>query len=118
MNTREKGTEYEHIAAKFLQDQGVIICECNYRNRQGEIDIIGKHGEYTVFFEVKYRRNNASGPPEEAVDYRKQRKICKVADHYRMIHHIGEFSPVRYDVVAICGTEITWYQNAFAHIYR
>ena len=74
-------------------------------------------GEYIVFFEIKYRKNDASGQPAEAVDYRKQRKICKVADYYRMMHQIGEFSPVRYDVVAICGTEITWYQNAFAHIY-
>ncbi|HBV81486.1 MAG: YraN family protein [Lachnospiraceae bacterium] len=117
MNTREKGTEYEHIAANYLQNHGVIISECNYRSRQGEIDIIGKDGEYTVFFEVKYRKNGANGQPAEAVNYRKQRKICKVADHYRMIHQIGEFSPVRYDIVAICGTEITWYQNAFAHIY-
>ena len=117
MNTREKGTEYEKIAAKFLQNHGVIISEYNYRNRQGEIDIIGKDGEYSVFFEIKYRKNDASGQPAEAVDYRKQRKICKVADYYRMMHQIGEFSPVRYDVVAICGTEITWYQNAFAHIY-
>ena len=117
MNTREKGTEYEHIAANYLQNHGVIISECNYRSRQGEIDIIGKDGEYTVFFEVKYRKNGANGQPAEAVNYRKQRKICKVADHYRMIHQIGEFSPVRYDIVAICGTEITWYQNAFAHSY-
>ena len=117
MNTREKGTEYEPIAANYLQNHGVIISECNYRSRQGEIDIIGKDGEYTVFFEVKYRKNGANGQPAEAVNYRKQRKICKVADHYRMIHQIGEFSPVRYDIVAICGTEITWYQNAFAHIY-
>ena len=117
MNTREKGTEYEHIAANYLQNHGVIISECNYRSRQGEIDIIGKDGEYTVFFEVKYRKNGANGQPAEAVNYRKQRKICKVADHYRMIHQIVEFSPVRYDIVAICGTEITWYQNAFAHIY-
>lgn len=116
MNTRKKGTEYEQIAAKYLQDHGIIISEYNYRNRQGEIDIIGKDGEYTVFFEVKYRRDNASGQPAEAVGYNKQRKICKVADYYRMLHQIGDFSPVRYDVVAICGTEIMWYQNAFAHI--
>ena len=27
MNTREKGTEYEHIAANYLQNHGVIISE-------------------------------------------------------------------------------------------
>ena len=118
MNTRKKGAAYEQVAMEYLQRQGVVILEHNYRNRKGEIDIIGQHGEYTVFFEVKYRKDTAKGDPVEAVGYGKQRTICRVADHYRMIHQIGEFTPVRYDVVAICGKEITWYQNAFEHIYR
>ncbi len=117
MNTREKGALYEQAAIDYLQRQGVAILEHNYRNRRGEIDLIGRDGEYTVFFEVKYRRDNAKGYPVEAVDYSKQRKICKVADYYRMVHGIGDFAPVRYDVVAICGSEIVWYQNAFEHIY-
>ena len=117
MNTRKKGEEYERIAAEYLKDNGVVILECNYRNRKGEIDMVGRDGEYTVFFEVKYRKDSAAGYPVEAVNYGKQRPICKVADYYRMIHHIGEFSPVRYDVVAICGAEISWYKNAFEHIY-
>lgn len=118
MNTRKKGKEYEEKAAEYLRSQGVWILECNYRVRIGEIDLVGRDGEYLIFFEVKYRRNNATGSPAEAVTYRKQKTICRVADYYRMFHQVGEFTPVRYDVVAICGEEITWYQNAFAHIYR
>ncbi|MDE7322709.1 MAG: YraN family protein [Lachnospiraceae bacterium] len=117
MNTRKKGEEYECVAAKYLQSHSVEILERNYRNYKGEIDIIGKDGEYTVFFEVKYRKDNSRGYPGEAVNYGKQKTICRVADYYRMIHHMGEFTPVRYDVVAICGEEITWYKNAFEHIY-
>lgn len=117
MNTRKKGAEYEQVAANYLQRQGVVILEHNYRNRRGEIDIIGRDGEYIVFFEVKYRRDNSKGHPAEAVTHGKQRTICRVADYYRIIHRMGESSPVRYDVVAICGAEITWYQNAFEHIY-
>lgn len=117
MNTRKTGTEYEQLAAEYLQNQGVAILENNYRNRRGEIDLIGRDGEYTVFFEVKYRRDNSKGYPVEAVNYGKQKIICRVADYYRMIHRMGEFTPVRYDVVAICGAEITWYKNAFEHIY-
>jgi len=117
MNTRKKGAVYEEIAIEYLQRQGVVILEHNYRNRRGEIDIIGRDGGYTVFFEVKYRRDHDRGYPEEAVNYGKQRTICRVADYYRMLHHMGESASVRYDVVAICGEEITWYQNAFEHIY-
>lgn len=117
MNTRKLGKEYEEKAAEFLCSQGVQILEYNYRNRIGEIDLIGRDGEYLVFFEIKYRRNDFKGNPAEAVTYKKQKTICKVADYYRIIHQIGEFTAIRYDVVAICGEKITWYQNAFAHIY-
>ena len=117
MNTRKKGAEYEQNAAEYLCRHNVKILEYNYRNRKGEIDLIGKDGEYTVFFEVKYRKNDSKGSPAEAVNYNKQRNICKVADYYRLTHNMGDFTPIRYDVVGICGEEITWYQNAFEHIY-
>ena len=117
MNTRAKGAEYEQIAAEYLQNHGVRVIERNYRNRRGEIDIIGLDGEYTVFVEVKYRKSNINGSPAEAVNFKKQKTICKVADYYRVTHGMGEFSAVRYDVVAVQGTEICWIQNAFPHIY-
>lgn len=117
MNTRKKGAKYEEIAMEYLRGQGVAILEHNYRNRRGEIDIIGKDGDYTVFFEVKYRKDAQNGYPTESVNHRKQKNICMVADYYRMTHQLGEYAPVRYDVVSICGGEITWYKNAFEHIY-
>ena len=117
MNTRKTGAKYERVAAEYLQQQGVNILEYNYRNRRGEIDLIGRDGEYTVFFEVKYRRTDRNGVPAEAVNFGKQKTICRVADYYRMTHGMGEFSAVRYDVVAIEGEKITWYKNAFSHIY-
>ena len=117
MNTRKKGAAYEQVAAVYLQNHGVRILERNYRNRRGEIDLIGKDGEYTVFIEVKYRKDDEKGSPAEAVNFAKQKTICKVADYYRMTHGMGEFSAVRYDVVAREGEIITWYKNAFAHIY-
>ena len=117
MNTRKTGAEYEQAAIDYLQNHGMTIVEHNYINLRREIDIIGQDGEYTVFVEVKYRRDTSAGDPAEAVNYGKQRKICRVADYYRMVHHMGDFTPVRYDVVAICGEDIMWYQNAFEHIY-
>ncbi len=117
MNTRKTGAEYEPLAEAYLKRQGIRILEKNYRNRKGEIDLIGRDQEYLIFFEVKYRKSLHSGSPAEAVNFQKQRKICQVADYYRLTHGIGEFCAIRYDVIAICGREITWYQNAFSHIY-
>lgn len=117
MNRREAGTRKEKLAAEYLAAQGMGIAERNFRSRQGEIDIIGYHKGYLVFVEVKYRSSEASGSASEAVDFRKQRRICKAADYYRYLHRLGDDCPVRYDVVAIQGTQIRWIQNAFPHIY-
>ena len=67
MNKREVGAAYEEAAAVFLEKNGVRILERNFRCRQGEIDLIGRDGEYLVFFEVKYRKNADAGLPAEAV---------------------------------------------------
>lgn len=117
MNNRAIGADMEAQAAEFLKKQGFHVVERNFRNRQGEIDIIGYHERYLVFVEVKYRRNSKNGNALEAVDIRKQRQICKVADYYRYIHHMGDETMVRYDVVAIQGQDVVWIQNAFPHIY-
>ena len=79
MNKREKGTEYEAVAAKYLEGCGYEIISLNYRCRVGEIDIIAKDEEYLVFVEVKYRKNERMGSPFDAVDFRKQQKIIKVS---------------------------------------
>ena len=118
MNTRQIGAEKEELVVKYLQQRGMEILERNFRNRQGEIDIVGRHEGYLVFAEVKYRGSLRQGNPAEAVDVRKQRQICKVADYYRMIHGLGEQTQVRYDVIAVTKDEITWIKNAFYHIGR
>jgi len=116
MNKRRVGSAYEKKAGLFLEKQGLTVVCYNFRNRYGEIDIVARDGRFVVFVEVKYRRDAGRGMPEEAVDYRKQWRICRVADYYRMIHRMGDFSPVRFDVVAICGEEIRWFRNAFDYI--
>lgn len=117
MNTRQKGTEKEQLASAYLAARGMRIVERNFRGRQGEIDIIGYHNCYLVFVEVKYRSSAAKGSALAAVDARKQRQICKVADYYRYLHQLGENTMVRYDVVALQGERVQWIQNAFPHIY-
>lgn len=117
MNTRKTGEQWEEAAADYLRTQGMRIVERNFRGRQGEIDLIGYHQGYLVFVEVKYRSTTAKGSAAAAVDGHKQRQICKTADYYRYIHNMGDDVGVRYDVVAIQGSEIEWIKNAFPHIY-
>lgn len=116
MNKRSVGSEYERLAAEYLKRQGVTILCRNYRSRRGEIDLIGRDGEYLVFFEVKERLGPGSGYAAEAVTRTKQRTISAVAEYYLLKNGYGTDTPVRYDVIAIDRDRTEWIRNAFEHI--
>lgn len=111
------GAKAEAAVAAYLAERGMKIVERNFCSRQGEIDLIGYDGAYLVFVEIKYRAGQGCGWPEQAVGYAKQKKICRTADYYRYRQRIGDDQPVRYDVVAVLGEEVRWYQGAFCHVY-
>lgn len=113
MNKRQVGSDYEQRAAKYLKEKGMSILEMNYRNRGGEIDIIAKDGEYICFIEVKYRTTSQYGSPLEAVNFRKQQQIRKVALYYLMRQGFSEWTPCRFDVIAFEGEELMHLENAF-----
>lgn len=113
MNKRSMGTEKENLACQFLMMQGVKILDKNFACKIGEIDLIGLHEDYLVFFEVKYRKNDIYGYPQEAVSKNKRRKICRTSGYYMMQKGYGEPIKVRYDVVSILGNQIRWDKNAF-----
>lgn len=112
---RKIGKKGEELAAHYVEERGVNIIEKNYSCPFGEIDLIGMDRKTYVFFEVKYRRTKSFGGPEEAVDVRKQRKISKTADYYRMEHRLFERNSFRFDVLAITEEKITWHKNAFEY---
>ena len=114
-NKRTVGFEYEKIAGEYLEKHGYQNIEYNFYSRHGEIDIIARHEGYLVFVEVKYRKDNKSGHPLEAVSLAKQKTICKCALYYMKMNGIQE-APVRFDVVGILGNKVTLVQNAFEYI--
>ena len=116
MNKRTKGSEYEEKACAYLSINGVRILKQNFRCRYGEIDIIGCDGDTLVFFEVKQRKNIKSGFASEAVDTKKQLIISQVSDHFRVLKNEYFEMPVRYDVIAIDGEDISWMKNAFDYL--
>ena len=86
-NTRSTGSCYERKAADYLKQQGLFILRYNYRCRFGEIDLIARDGEYLVFVEVKYRKDNSSGYSLAAVNPAKQKTICKVARYFLTVEY-------------------------------
>jgi putative endonuclease len=94
------GRRGEEAACSFLKRKGYTIVERNYRRRHGELDIIARDGATLVFVEVKTRQSRQYGSPFEAVDYRKQRQISRMALDYLQARKISD-TPLRFDVVAV-----------------
>ncbi len=116
INTGKLG---EKIAADFLKKNGYRIVEANYRCPIGEIDIVARDKNELVFVEVKARKTDALGYPEQAVGVQKQKKISQLAQWYlREKNQIN--TRARFDVVAILmlpsGNDIRLIQNAFDFI--
>ena len=112
-NKRTTGSHYESVVAAFLQKQGYVILEQNFRCRSGEIDLIAKDGKYLVFIEVKFRSSNRAGSALEAIDSRKAYQVRKIAAIYLYQKQYSESTPIRFDAAGVDGESITYIKNAF-----
>lgn len=82
MDKKALGNMGEAFAAEYYKKLGYSITAQNYTCRGGEIDIIAENGEYIIFVEVKTRSEKALYSPKEAVDYKKQKRLCIAAMKY------------------------------------
>lgn len=94
------GRTGEDHACEELCRRGYTILERRYRSRAGEIDVIARHGDVTVFVEVKTREGDEFGGGAAAVTPMKQRKIAQVALGYVARHRLHD-RPCRFDVVVV-----------------
>lgn len=88
MDNIKIGKYGEDVASKYLETKGYKIKERNYRTFLGEIDIVCEYKGNIIFVEVKTRRSDKFGYPEEAVNFNKQRKIIKNALCYMSKYHL------------------------------
>lgn len=116
MNKRQLGADYEDKACEYLESKGYIILDRNFRNKNGEIDIIAKDKECLVFIEVKYRQNKTYGYSTEAVNYRKQAIIYRVAENYLSYKSEYYGMPCRFDVIGFDNDNLNHIKNAFGGI--
>jgi putative endonuclease len=107
MNERQRfGREAEGLAQRYLAAQGWRLIAVNQRVGRGELDIIARRGGVLAFVEVKARRSDACGSPEDAVTIRKQRQIRSLAELWLSSRPsaLRGVTDVRFDVIAVdCG---------------
>jgi len=94
------GNRGEKTAADHLSKSGYEILGRNVRTPYGELDLIARCGDATVFVEVKTRRSRTHGLPEEAVTPRKRNHLLASAQYFLQQCALSD-TPWRIDVVAV-----------------
>ena len=94
------GSRGELAANRYLRKQGYIILAEQYSNQFGEIDLIATRQKTIVIVEVKTRRSDQRGLPDEAVDAKKQTRISQTALVYLKRHELLQCK-VRFDVISV-----------------
>jgi putative endonuclease len=114
LTSKQTGDAWESTARVWLQSKGLHFIAANVRERGGEIDLIMREGNTTVFVEVRYRRSAQFGGAAASVTRSKQHKLLQTARLW-LARHNGSFDTVdcRFDVLAFTGNDVEWFKDAF-----
>ena len=109
----EFGIEGEDKATNYLVKEGYTILDRNWKSGRKELDIVAEKDGTLVVVEVKARKSNKYGNPEEAVTPTKIRNTVLAADAYIRYHRID--LPVRVDIMSVLsnGDVINHIKDAF-----
>ncbi len=97
---KQLGDAGEEIASRELVRRGYVVRERNWRCPEGELDIIAEQGEWLVFVEVRTRRGDRFGTPEESITLAKRAHLIAAAQAYLQAHSLPD-RDWRIDVVAV-----------------
>lgn len=99
MNNKIVGNAGEDLACRYLEKNGYKILERNkHYSRFCEIDIIALYKSTTIFVEVKTRKTDAFGIPQEAITKTKYENLKKGVHFYLSENKIKDF---RIDLICI-----------------
>ncbi len=113
-SARARGRWAEQLAADTLAGDGLEILARNYQCRWGEIDLVMRDADTTVFVEVRYRTSVEYGSAAESVSRRKQMRLLSTAEHFLQRHPTLLEQPCRFDVVSVHPPQaVTWLTGAF-----
>jgi putative endonuclease len=94
---RQTGRVGEQAAAEYLQSKGYEVISRNFSTRFGEIDLICRVNDITVFVEVKTKKGGNFGSPEEMFTRYKYEKVRRMGQVFLG----GKEVPCRIDMVAV-----------------
>lgn len=89
----------EEIAKNYLEKQGYKILEQNFKTKYAEIDLVAEKDKELIIVEVRTKRGDLFGTPEDSLDKRKLRKLWLNAQGY--VNQARWPGPYRVDAVCI-----------------
>jgi putative endonuclease len=104
----------ESLAEKFLTAKGFSLIGKNFRIPGGEIDLIFKHDGSLVFVEVKTRRSDNFGPPEDGFNFRQKQKLLRAIYTYNQscdYHGLWRLDLIAITIFRSNRAEIKHYKN-------
>jgi len=113
---RSRGGDWEHHARRLLERAGLATLDCNFHVRGGELDLVMRDADTTVFVEVRQRTNASRGRALETIGPVKVRRIRRAATLWLVQNRLTE-SACRFDIVCIDGSgrdaQTQWIKSAF-----
>ncbi|MEP6664974.1 MAG: YraN family protein [Nocardioidaceae bacterium] len=92
----------ERVAARYLDDLGMVLLDRNWRCPDGEIDIVARDGVELVVCEVKTRSSARFGTPLEAITAQKASRLHRLGRAWLSAHpDHPRFGRLRIDVVTV-----------------
>ena len=112
VDRRQLGRRGEDLAAAWYVRRGYLVLARNWRCGDGELDLVCRKGAKVVVCEVKARRSDAFGCPQDAVTASKRRRIRRLAARWLQVTGT-RCEEVRFDVAAIRGEAVEVMEGAW-----
>lgn len=106
-----RGARGEERAAAWLTARGWRILAVRFRVGRHDLDLIARRGGLVAFIEVKTRAESRFGDGREAVGWRKQHRVARLAEVWRARYgRAGD--QYRFDVITVAAEQ----ENGVVHL--
>jgi putative endonuclease len=109
---RRTGDSFEDRALGFLEAQGLMLVNRNWRASTGEIDLVMRADRALVFVEVRKRSSARFGSALESINASKRLRLEKTIEHY--LSKLPARPDYRVDAVTFdADDQAVWTKNIF-----
>ena len=95
----DTGSHGEKLALEWISGKGYTVLHQNWRHYHWEVDIIAFRENTLHFIEIKTRRTQSFGQPEDGVSRKKIINLINAAEEYLIQNH--GWKRIQFDILSI-----------------